>query len=120
MPLVPAFEIATGAVGNASVRGDVQPHIQMVREGKPFHAALEASEVMPAMAIDMVKVGEATGSLDEMLTSVSDFFDEQVEVRLQRLLALVEPMMLVFMGLIIGILLISIYLPLFGAIGKVN
>jgi type IV pilus assembly protein PilC len=120
MPLVPAFEIATGAVGNASVRGDVQPHIQMVREGKPFHAALEASEVMPAMAIDMVKVGEATGSLDELLTSVSDFFDEQVEVRLQRLLALVEPMMLVFMGLIIGILLISIYLPLFGAIGKVN
>ena len=70
----------------------------MVREGKPFHAALEQSGVFTDMAIDMVKVGEATGSLDEMLTSVADFLDEQVETRMQRLLSLVEPMMLVVHG----------------------
>jgi type IV pilus assembly protein PilC len=120
MPLVPAFEIAATAVGNAHVRGALEPRIQMVREGKPFHGSLEASGIFPSMAIDMAKVGEATGSLDEMLGNVSDVFDEQVETQLQRILTLVEPMMLVFMGLIIGILLISIYLPLFGALGKVG
>jgi len=70
------------------------------------------------MSIDMIKVGEATGSLDEMLTSVSDFLDEQVETRMQRLLSLVEPMMLVFMGIIIAILLISIYLPMYSMLGS--
>lgn len=120
MPLVPAFEIAVGAVGNAHVRGALEPKIQLVREGKPFHASLDQSGEFPSMAIDMIKVGEATGSLDEMLSSVADFFDERVETQLQRILALVEPMMLVFMGLLIGILLISIYLPLFSALGKVN
>jgi type IV pilus assembly protein PilC len=118
IPLVPAFEIGVSAVGNTWVRSRIEPTIQMVREGKPFHAALEKSEVFTDMAIDMVKVGEATGSLDEMLSSVSDFLDEQIETRMQRLLALVEPMMLVFMGIIIAILLIAIYLPMFSMIGS--
>jgi type IV pilus assembly protein PilC len=118
IPLVPAFEIAVSAVGNALVRSKLEPTIQMVREGKPFFAALETSEVFTDMAIDMVKVGEATGSLDEMLMSVSDFLDEQVETRMQRLLTLVEPIMLVVMGLIIGLLLVSIYVPLFSMLGQ--
>jgi type IV pilus assembly protein PilC len=118
IPLVPAFEIATTSVGNAFVRSKVEPTIQLVREGKPFFSALEESEIFIDMAIDMVKVGEATGSLDDMLGSVSDFLDEQVETRMQRLLSLVEPMMLVFMGAIIAILLISIYLPMFSMLGS--
>ena len=118
IPLVPAFEIGVSSVGNAYVRSRLEPTIQMVREGKPFHAALEKSEIFVDMSIDMVKVGEATGSLDEMLTSVADFLDEQVETRMQRLLSLVEPMMLVFMGVIIAILLISIYLPMFSMLGS--
>lgn len=118
IPLVPAFEIAISSVGNAFVRGTLEPTIQMVREGKPFYNALEKSEIFTDMAIDMVKVGEATGSLDEMLSSVSDFLDEQIETRMQRLLSLVEPMMLVFMGIIIAILLIAIYLPMFSMLGS--
>jgi type IV pilus assembly protein PilC len=118
IPLVPAFEIATTSVGNAYVRSKVEPSIQMVREGKPFFAALEASEIFTDMSIDMVKVGETTGSLDDMLGSVADFLDEQIETRMQRLLSLVEPMMLVFMGAIIAILLISIYLPMFSMLGS--
>jgi type IV pilus assembly protein PilC len=66
----------------------------------------------------MIKVGESTGSLDEMLSSVSDFLDEQIESRMQRLLSLIEPLMLVFMGIIVAIILISIYLPLFSALGS--
>ncbi len=118
IPLVPALEIATASVSNAAVRAKIEPRIQMVREGRPFHAALEESGVFTDMSIDMVKVGEATGALDEMLSSVSDFLDEQVEVRMQRLLSLVEPLMLVFMGLIIGLLLVSIYLPMFSSLGQ--
>jgi type IV pilus assembly protein PilC len=105
-------------VGNAYVRSRLEPTIQMVREGKPFHGALETSEIFTDMAVDMVKVGEATGSLDDMLSSVADFLDEQVETRMARLLSLVEPMMLVFMGIIIAILLVSIYLPMFSMLGS--
>lgn len=118
IPLVPAFEIAVASVGNSYVRDQIEPNIQMVREGKPFHEALEKSEVFTDMSIDMVKVGEATGSLDDMLTNVSDFLDEQIETRMQRLLSLVEPLMLVFMGIIIAILLIAIYLPMFSMLGE--
>lgn len=116
IPLVPAFELATGAVGNASVRDRLAPTIQMVREGKPFYVALEESGVFTDLAIDMVKVGEATGALDEMLSNVSEFFDEQVETRLQRILSLLEPMMLVLMGVIIALILVSLYMPMFSVI----
>jgi len=118
IPLVPAFEIAVTSVGNSHVRARLEPTIQMVREGKPFYEALEQSGMFLGMSIDMIKVGEATGSLDDMLSSVSDFLDEQIETRMQRILSLVEPMMLVFMGIIIAILLISIYLPMFGMLGS--
>jgi type IV pilus assembly protein PilC len=118
IPLVPAFEIAVGSVGNGYVRSRLEPNIQMVREGKPFYEALDKSGVFIEMSIDMIKVGEATGSLDDMLGSVSDFLDEQIETRMQRLLSLVEPMMLVFMGIIIAILLVSIYLPMYSTLGS--
>jgi type IV pilus assembly protein PilC len=118
IPLVPAFEIAVSSVGNAYVRAKLEPTIQQVREGKPFHVALEQSGIFIDMSIDMIKVGEATGALDEMLSNVSDLLDEQVETRMARLLTLVEPLMLVFMGLIIGLLLVSIYLPMFSMLGS--
>lgn len=120
LPLVPSFEIAVQGVGNSAVRQAVEPKIRLVREGKAFHEAIEESGMFPPMAIDMAKVGEATGALDEMLANVATFFDEQVEVRLQRILALVEPAMLVFMGLVVAVILLSLYLPLFSAIGQVQ
>lgn len=118
MPLVPSLEIATAAVGNAEIRQKLHPTIQKVREGVAFHQALEETGIFGDLAIDMVQVGEATGALDEMLANVSDFLDEQVEVRMQRLLTLIEPAMLVFMGIVVGIILISLYLPLFSALSQ--
>ncbi len=118
IPLVPALEIATDAVGNLEVRQAIAPQIQLVREGKPFHEALERSGVFLEMSIDMIKVGEATGSLDEMLTSVADFLDEQIETRMGRILTLIEPLMLVFMGIIVAMILVAIYLPLVSAFGQ--
>lgn len=120
IPLLTALETAVAAVSNAYVRHRLHPTLAAVREGQAFHDAVEASEVVPGMGVDMIKVGEATGALDEMLSSVSDYFDEQVETRVQRLLSLVEPVMLVVMGLIIGTLLISIYLPMFSILGQVG
>lgn len=118
MPLVPALEIGVSAVGNASIRQSVEPTIQKVREGEPFHRALEDSGVFTDLAVNMVQVGEATGALDEMLANVSDFLDEEIETRMQRLLTLIEPAMLVFMGIVVGIILISLYLPLFSALSQ--
>lgn len=120
IPLVTAFEIATEAVGNASVRAAVEPGIRHVVEGGSFHQAIADSGVFPALAVDMAKVGEETGALDEMLSSISDFFDEKVEVQLQRILALVEPAMLVFMGIVVAIILLSLYLPMFGALSRMG
>ena len=88
------------------------------KPSKIFYQALEEARVFEPMAVDMVKVGEATGALDEMLANVSDFLDEQVETRLQRLLALVEPLMLVVLGLVIAMILVSIYLPLFSSLSQ--
>ena len=120
IPLVPASEIAVNGISNAYLRQQLLPTIQKVREGQPFYKAMEESTVFTEMAVNMIKVGEATGALDEMLGSVADFLDQQVETRTQRLLSLVEPVMLVIMGLIIGILLISVYLPLFSVITQVQ
>lgn len=120
IPLVQAMEIATGAVGNARVRHAIEPEIQRVRQGQSFHEAVEESGVFPSMAVDMAEVGEATGALDEMLANVSDFFDEKVEVQLQRILALVEPALLVFMGVVVALILLSLYLPMFGALSQIG
>ena len=120
MPLVPSLEIAVGAVGNAWVRRLVRPTVQQVREGRALHQALETSSAFSDLAIDMVKVGEATGALDEMLGNVADFTDEEVETRMQRILSLIEPLMLVFMGIIVSLLLVSVYMPLFSVLGKLQ
>lgn len=120
LPLVPALEISTRAVGNVWVRSKVEPTVQLVREGQPFHAALDSTGIFEDFAIDMVKVGEATGALDGMLSSVSDFLDEEVETRMQRILTLIEPLMLVIMGSLVAMLLIAVYLPMFSALGRIQ
>ena len=120
MPLVPSLEIAVGAVGNAWIRRLVRPAVQQVREGRALHQALESSGAFTDMAIDMVKVGEATGALDTMLGNIADFLDEEVETRMQRILSLIEPLMLVFMGIIVSLLLVSVYMPLFSVLGKLQ
>ncbi|MCP4659201.1 MAG: type II secretion system F family protein [bacterium] len=120
IPLVSAFETAVKAIGNAFIGDRIEPAIGKVREGQAFWEAIDSTGVFPFLAIDMIKVGEATGSLDEMLGSVSEYFDEKVETRMQRLLSLVEPIMLIIMGMIIAVILVSIYLPMFSAFGQVG
>ena len=120
MPLVSALEISTRAVGNSWVRACLEPSIPRVREGHSLHQSLEETGIMPELAVDMVAVGETTGSLDAMLSSVSEFFDEEVETRLQRMLALLEPVLLVTMAVFVGLLLFSVYLPIISALSKIQ
>jgi len=120
LPLVQSLEIATRAVGNPWIRARIQPSIARVREGQSLAAALEETHEMPQIALDMVEVGETTGALDQMLSNVSMFLDEEVETRMQRLLQLIEPLLLVVVGGLVATLLISVYLPIFSALSKIQ
>jgi type IV pilus assembly protein PilC len=120
IPAVPALENAVGAVGNAFVRKRLEPIVDRIREGAALHLTLEESGVSPEIAIEMAKVGEETGNLDVMMGNASDFLDEEIDTRMERILTLVEPVMLVVMGLIVAVLLVSVYLPLFSMLGQVR
>lgn len=112
-PMVPALEIASQSVTNQAVSSKVFGIIQNVREGEPLWRSLDATGVIGDLAVEMIKVGESTGALTEMLTNVSEFYDEEIEARLGRMVAAIEPLILVFMGLVIAVLLYAFYLPLF-------
>jgi type IV pilus assembly protein PilC len=120
LPLVQALEIATGAVGNAWVRRRLRPAIDRVREGVALNAALAETRIAPPIVLDMVQVGETTGALDDMLSSASEFLDEEIETRMQRLLQLIEPILLVVVGGLVAILLVSVYLPIFSALSRIQ
>ena len=111
--MVPAIEIASQSVTNQLMATKIFGIVQNVREGEPLWRSLENTGVMSDLAIEMIKVGESTGALTEMLANVSEFYDEEIEARLQRLVAAIEPIILVFMGSVIAILLYAFYLPLF-------
>jgi len=120
IPIVSGLEVAVGAVSNSYFKQRLEPMIDGVREGQSLAASLEETGAGSDIVVDMIEVGEATGSLDTMLSDVSDFLDEEVETNLQRLLSLLEPVMLVLMGIIVATLLISVYLPLFSLLGQVE
>ena len=115
IPLVPSIEVAMRAVSNAWVGERMSELPRRVSEGGTFHEALEQSGIFTDVSIDMVKVGESTGALDEMLEEVSEFLDQEAETQLERMLVLIEPLMLVVMGIVIAVLLMAMYLPMFSA-----
>jgi type IV pilus assembly protein PilC len=112
-PMVPAIEIASQSVTNALVATRISGIVQNVREGEPLWRSLDNTGVISDLAVEMIKVGESTGALTEMLANVSEFYDEEIESRLTRLVAAIEPLILVFMGCVIAVLLYAFYLPLF-------
>jgi type II secretory pathway component PulF len=112
-PMVPAIEIASQSVTNQLVSTKITGIVQNVREGEPLWRSLDNTKVLSDLAVEMIKVGESTGALTEMLANVSEFYDEEIESRLARLVAAIEPIILVFMGLVISVLLYAFYLPLF-------
>ncbi|MEO2194827.1 MAG: type II secretion system F family protein [bacterium] len=112
IPLVNALDVASRALGNRFFAEQLKLVGQRVREGESLASSLAARGVFPGVAIKMVEVGESTGALQEMLTSVADFFDEEIDTQLGRFVTIVEPALLVIMGVVIAALLIALYMPL--------
>lgn len=119
-PLVPSLESATEAIGNRHVARRVRDVVPRVREGGELWRALETTGIFTDLTIEMVKVGEASGALEDMLTSVSDFYDDEIDVLLSRVISFVEPAILVIMGGVIVVILLSVYLPIFTIMSQIK
>jgi type IV pilus assembly protein PilC len=113
LPLVPALETAGESMQSRLISHGVDGATVKVREGQPLARSLEASSVFPEMSIEMIEVGESTGSLPAMLNSVAEFYEEDVTNALATAMALIEPIILVVMGVVVAFVLISLYLPIF-------
>lgn len=112
-PLVAALSTASESITSKLVRSSVTNATQMVREGEALHSALASGKIMPELALDMIEVGESSGALAPMLNSVAEFYEEEVSLRLGALVSLIEPVILIFMGMLVAFILISLYLPIF-------
>ena len=115
IPLVTSLDLAARAVGNRVFEKALLAVAGKVREGEPLWESLDKTELISDLTIQMIKVGESTGALDEMLDNASDFTDEEIDASLERLMSMVEPLMLVFMAFVVAIMLLSIYYPLIQA-----
>jgi type IV pilus assembly protein PilC len=113
IPLVAALEVARDASGNRVIGESIRGAIVQVREGRPLSDSLERTGHFPDLALEMIRVGEQTGSLPDMLNHVSDFYDEDVNIKSTALLSWVEPMILMFVAAFIAFVLISLYMPIF-------
>ncbi len=113
LPLVPSLETAAKSISSRRVSKAVLTSITSVREGKSLADSLARTGVFPSLATEMIQVGEQTGALPQMLNSVAEFFEEDVQTALTAALALIEPAILIVMGVVVVFILISLYLPIF-------
>ena len=113
LPLVPSLETAAKAIDSRQIGLAVYRSVETVREGKGLSVSLAATKVFPELAIEMIEVGESTGALPQMLNSVAEFFEEDVQTDLTAAMSLIEPLILIVMGVVVVIILIALYLPIF-------
>jgi type IV pilus assembly protein PilC len=113
IPLVQALETAGRSLGTVLLRKALDRVAVLVREGKPLSASLATTHMFPELSIDMMEVGESTGALPQMLTSVAEFYEEDVATRMTAILSLIEPAIMIFMGIFVAFVLVALYLPIF-------
>ncbi len=116
--ILEALEITAKTAGNLVVANAINRSVVAIAEGDTITGPLKATGVFPPMVIQMIGVGEKTGGLDEMLNKIADFYDEEVDEAVGALTSIIEPVIIVFMGVVIGGILIAMYLPMFDIIGK--
>jgi len=117
IPLMPALQTAADSMQSRLISHATREAAEKVREGSPLSHSLEEAKVFPNLAVEMIEVGESTGALPAMLTSVAEFYEEDVQTALVAALSLIEPVILIFMGGIVAFVLISLYLPIFSLSG---
>jgi type IV pilus assembly protein PilC len=113
IPLVPSLETAARSITSKRISKAVFASVTKVREGKGLAHSLQGTKVFPELSTEMIEVGESTGALPQMLNSVAEFFEEDVQTALTAALALIEPAILIVMGVVVVIILIALYLPIF-------
>jgi len=118
--ILEALEITAKTAGNTVIKQAVRKSIISIAEGDTITGPLKETKVFPPMVTQMISVGEKTGGLDEMLTKVADFYDEEVDAAVATLTSMIEPVVIVVMGVLIGGILIAMYLPMFDIIGQIN
>jgi type IV pilus assembly protein PilC len=118
--ILEGLEITAKTAGNMVVHNAVMESRQSIAGGETIAAPLEKSKVFPPMVISMIAVGEQTGGLDEMLSKIADFYDEEVDVAVSALLSLMEPAMIVILGVIVGGMVVAMYLPIFDMMNAVQ
>ena len=119
LPLIKALEIVSEVVGNRIVESAMIQIKDNVMRGESLYSSMKESDMFPSMLYSMIKVGEETGSLDDILNKTADFYDEELESTIQASVALLEPILIVVMGLVIGFIVISIMLPMFDSYGQI-
>jgi type IV pilus assembly protein PilC len=117
MPMVTALQMSRGTLNNRVLEGAMVQATRRVEEGSSFSQALEQSAVFPLIALRMIGVGETSGALAEMLADISDYYESEMERRLDRLTTLVEPVMMLSMGLLVGGIVVAMYIPIFQLAG---
>ena len=120
VPILEGLDITARTAGNAVVERALQKVRRSLEEGKSLTEPLKESEVFPGMVTQMIAVGEQTGAMDAMLQKIADFYEEEVDAAVKDLLTALEPIMIVFLGVVVGGVVISMYLPLFSLIGKLS
>jgi type IV pilus assembly protein PilC len=120
IPLVQAMETAGDSLGTPLLQKAVETAGKAVREGQPLSGSLKAQKMFPPLAIDMIEVGESTGALPAMLNSVAEFFEEDVNTRMQATLSLIEPAIMLVMGGFVAFVLIALYLPIFSLADSIH
>jgi type IV pilus assembly protein PilC len=113
LPLVPSLETAARSIDSRQIGNAVFASVETVREGKGLSDSLLQTKVFPELAIEMIEVGESTGALPGMLNSVAEFFEEDVQTSLTAAMSLIEPAILIVMGVVVVVILIALYLPIF-------
>ncbi len=113
IPLMQGLDTAADSLGTPLLRKTLEGAGKMVREGQTLSSSLAATGVFPALAVDMVEVGESTGALPAMLTSVAEFYEDDVNTKMTAALSLIEPAIMIFMGMFVAFVLIALYLPIF-------
>jgi type IV pilus assembly protein PilC len=120
IPLIQALETAGRSLGSPLLKKAIGRTAVLVREGKSLSTALKSAGIVPGLAIDMMEVGESTGALPQMLNSVADFYDEDVATRMTAALSLIEPAIMICMGIFVAFVLIALYLPIFSLASNIR
>ena len=120
VPIMEALEITAKTAGNAIVEDAIMETRKSIEQGKTIAEPLKATTVFPSMVVQMVAVGEQTGALETMLNKIADFYEDEVDEATANLLALLEPVMICFLGIVIGGIVVSMYMPMFDLINKIG